>query len=174
MRNKPVWSITLLLILPAAFAESGTSDSVVIKSLLDEVRQLRQDLQSVAATIQRVQIGMYRLQSASVQLDKAKERLEQASGQCKQATQQQKWASARIADAEARQRDAPNSDARQAAEASIKQLKSNLEMWTDQEQKCQLEQIESENQVRNGLARMSELSDQLDRFDKLLAAYLVK
>ena len=78
MRSRPVWSMALLFTLPAAFAQSGTSESIVTKTLLDEVRQLRQDLQSVAATIQRVQIGMYRLQSASVQLDKAKERLEQA------------------------------------------------------------------------------------------------
>jgi hypothetical protein len=61
--------MALLLTLPAAFAESGPSESMVTKTLLDEVRQLRQDLQSVAAAIQRVQIGMYRLQSASVQLE---------------------------------------------------------------------------------------------------------
>lgn len=36
-----------------------------------------------------------------------------------------------------------------AAEASLKQEKSNLEMWTDQAQKCRVEQIESENQVRD-------------------------
>ena len=171
MRRKPVWSMALLLTLTAAFAESGTSESMVTKTLLDEVRQLRQDLQSVAATIQRVQIGMYRLQSASVQLDKAKSRLEQTRSQCEQAQQAQRWAARRIEEAETRQRDAANSDARQAAEASLKQEKSNLEMWTDRAQKCQVEQIESENQVRDGQARMAELSDQLDRFDKLLAAY---
>jgi len=53
-------------------------------------------------------------------------------------------------------------------------LKSNSEMWTGQEQKSHVEQIESENQVRDGQARMTELSDQLDLFDKLLAAYLSK
>lgn len=31
-------------------------------------------------------------------------------------------------------------------------------MWTDQAQKCRVEQIESENQVRDGQARMAELS----------------
>jgi len=173
MRSNPVWIMALLLTLPA-FPESGTSDSMVTKTLLDEVRQLRQDLQSVAAAIQRVQIGMYRLQSVSVQLDKAKERLEQARSQCEQAKQQQKWVAGRIDEAEARRRDVANPDARQAAEASLKQLKSNLEMWSGQEQKCQVEQIESENQVRDAQARMTELSDQLDRFDKLLAAYLGK
>lgn len=64
----------------------------------------------------------------------------------------------RIEEAETRQRDAANSDARPAAEASLKQEKSNLEMWTDQAQKCRVEQIESENQVRDGQARMAELS----------------
>jgi hypothetical protein len=43
-------------------------------------------------------------------------------------------------------------------------------MWTEQAQKCQAEQIESENQVRDGQARMAELSDQLDRFDKTLGS----
>ena len=103
-----------------------------------------------------------------------KERLEQARSQCEQSQQQQKWTTERIEEAETRQRDAAKSDARRAAEASLKQEKSNLEMWTEQAQKCQVEQIESENQVRDGQARMAELSDQLDRFDKLLAAYLGK
>jgi hypothetical protein len=66
-------------------------------------------------------------------------------------------------------RNAANPDARQAAEASLKQLKSNLEMWTDQEQKCQVEQVESENQGATDSRKMTELSDHLDRFDKLLA-----
>lgn len=114
---------------------------------------------------------MYRLQSASVQLDTAKERLEQARSQCEQTQQQQKWTTERIEEAETRQRDAANSDARQAAEASLNQEKSNLERWTDQAQKCQVEQIESENHVRDGQATMAELSDQLDPFDRLVAAY---
>ena len=173
MRANPVWGLILLLPFPAAFAECETSDSAVTKALLGEVRQLRQDLQAVTATIQRVQIAMYRLQNESVQLDKARQRLEGARNQCEQAQQQQKWVAARIEEAETTQRDAPGPD-RQAAEANLKELKSNLERWTGQEQKCRVEQIESENQVRDGQAKMNELSDQLDRFDKLLAAYLGK
>jgi hypothetical protein len=49
-----------------------------------------------------------------------------------------------------------------------------LEVLTGQEQECQMEQIEAGNQVRDTQARVNELLDQLDRFDKLFAAYLGK
>jgi hypothetical protein len=41
MPRKPIWGLTLLLTMPAAFAQSDTSDVVVAKALLGEVRQLR-------------------------------------------------------------------------------------------------------------------------------------
>jgi chromosome segregation ATPase len=79
-----------------------------------------------------------------------------------------------IQEAEARERDAANPDARKAAATSLVQLKSELEALTGQEQECQMEQIEAGNQVRDTQARVNELLDQLDRFDKLFAAYLGK
>jgi chromosome segregation ATPase len=174
MPRKPIWVLTLLLTMPAAFAQSDTSDVVVAKALLGEVRQLRQDLQATAAMIQRVQIAMYRLQTESVQLDQGKQRLEQARYQCAHTQHQQKSITARIQEAEARERDAANPDARKAAATSLVQLKSELEALAGQEQECQMEQIEAGNQVRDTQARVNELLDQLDRFDKLFAAYLGK
>jgi hypothetical protein len=79
-----------------------------------------------------------------------------------------------IQEAEASERDAANPDARKAAATSLVQLKSELEALTGQKQKCQMEQIEAGNQVRDTQARVNELLDQLDRFDKLFAAYLGK
>lgn len=174
MRAKPVWAVILLLPFRAGFAEGDPSDSTVTKALLGEVHQLRQDLRATAALIQRVQIVMYRLQSESAQHDRVTQRLEQARVQCEQAQQQQKWAATRIEEAETRRRDAASAEAQKAAEASLTQLKSNLEMWAGREQACQVERVESENQVRAEQARMNELLDQLDRFDKLMAAYLGK
>src|SRR5690242_11614744 len=149
MRAKSIGRLILLLIFPAAFAQSGTSDSPVTQVLLTEVRQLRQDLQATAAMIQRVQIVMYRLQAGSVQLDRVKERLDEARGQCEQAQAQRKYVTTAIEQAEARKRDAQNSGTEKAAEASLSQLRSSLEMWAGREQQCQVEQVEAETQVRN-------------------------
>jgi hypothetical protein len=90
----------LLLLETTASAQPAAEDLKMTQSMLTEVRQLRQDLQTAAATIQRVQIVMYRLQAQASQLDRATQRMEQARAACSGAQWQQKMITSQIEQAE--------------------------------------------------------------------------
>ena len=51
----------------------------------------------------------------------------------------------------------------------LPQLKANLEMWTNEEQQCQVREAEAETQSRAEQAKLNELQDQLDKLDRVLA-----
>src|SRR5438067_2546285 len=89
-----------LFAITTVFAQSTPLDPQTMQTLLVEVRQLRQDLQTAAATIQRVQIVMYRLQNQISQLDRASQRLDEARGRCKQAQMQKMMITTRTEQAE--------------------------------------------------------------------------
>jgi chromosome segregation ATPase len=166
----------LLMLLPAAAitaAQTPPTDSQVTQTLLSEVRQLRNDLQSAAATIQRVQIVMYRLQSESNVLDRATQRFEQARAACTQAEEQRKMFGAEIANAEEQARDSRNT-AGQQTQTVLARLKSTQQMFAQQEQECQVERGAAENQLRVEQAKMSDLETQLEKLDRILAGYAQK
>ncbi len=147
-------------------AQSATSDSQAVQGLVAEFRQLRQDLQVTAATIQRVQIIMYRLQVQSEAVNRATRRRDSARSECEQAAAQRKWATYQIGELESARRNQSTPDQKEQLLAS---LKSNLEMFASQEQQCRAEEIEAEGQLRAEQAKLSELQDQLDKLDRVLA-----
>lgn len=150
-------------------AQTAPSDSQVTQAVLSEIRQLRQDLQATAAIIQRVQIVVYRIQAQESLLTRATERLETARNICKGSEMQRKHFTTQIERAEAAKRNAQNPSDRQAAEQMLADLKSSAEMFASEASDCQRNQVDAEIQVRTEQAKMSELQDQLDRLDKILA-----
>ena len=96
MRRASIFCLTVFLGTTAAFGQTTAPDSPVTQTLLSEIRQLRQDLQTTAATIQRVQIVMYRLQTTASLLYRATERLDNARARCNQAQAQRKMVTTQI------------------------------------------------------------------------------
>ena len=157
-----------LFAITTVFAQTTPLDPQMTQTLLAEVRQLRQDLQTAAATIQRVQIVMYRLQNQTMQLDRATQRLDDARGRCKQAQMQKVMITTEIEQAEARHRNTPN---QQISEATLAQFKASLEAVALEEKQCQAEQFDAEGRFRGEEVKTRELQDQLDKLDRVLAAY---
>jgi len=146
---------TMALMAAAVSAQSDPPDSRVTQTLLTEVRQLRLDLQTAAATIQRVQIAMYRIQSEAALLERAANRLESVRMRCDELQEQRKgWSEAEPVDGSQR-------EAFKAAAARL----------AEQEQQCQIEQVDAETQFRTEQAKMNDFQDQLSRLDTTLAAY---
>ena len=83
---------------------------------------------------------------------------------------QRKHFTTQIERAEAAKRSAQNASDRQAAEELLANLKSSAEMFASEAGDCQGNQVDAEIQVRTEQAKMSELQDQLDKLDKILAA----
>ncbi len=155
-------------IASAVLAQPATADLQAVQGLILEFRQLRQDLQITAATIQRVQIIMYRLQTQGEAVSRATQRRDMAHGECEQAASQRKWATHQIEELESAQRNQPAPDQKERAQV-LANLRFNLEMFANQEQQCRPEEIESEGQLRAEQAKLSELQDQLDKLDRVLA-----
>src|SRR5579871_4866810 len=106
MRHQLILSLILPLATTAAIAQTAPSDSQLTQSMLAEVRQLRNDLQTAAATIQRVQIVMYRLYAQATVLDRATQRFERARTSCSQTQRQRKTIASQIEQMEAADRGA--------------------------------------------------------------------
>lgn len=170
--------LILFLMLAAntapATAQTLSPDSQMAQSMLMEIRELRRDLQNTAASIQRVQIVMYRLQAQAALLDRATQRLEQARNECKQTQAQQKLLAADIEQAETRKRNSQNASDQTAADQIISQLQSSLETSNSEMQQCQVEQSDAESQFRAEQSKMTELQDQLDQLDQVLAGHARK
>ncbi len=144
MRRASIFCLTVFLGTTALFGQATAPDSPVTQTLLSEIRQLRQDLQTTAATIQRVQIVMYRLQTEASLLYRATERLDNARVRCNQAQAQRKMVTTQIEEAEGRGRSSQNLSDRKAAEEILHGLKSSVEMLAGEEQQCQVEQVDAE------------------------------
>jgi chromosome segregation ATPase len=158
-----------LLFSAGAFAQTAPQDSQVTQTLLAEVRQLRNDLQNAAATIQRVQIVMYRLQAESSVLDRATQRFEQARAACTEAEEQRKMLTVQIEHAQTQARESQTPAEQTDVEKMISNLKSQVEMFSLQEQQCQVERADAESQLRIEQAKMSDLEGRLDKLDRVLA-----
>lgn len=159
----------LLLRTTNSVADTTPVDSQMTQAVLTEIRQLRLDLQATAAIIQRVQIVVYRIQAQENQLDRATQRLETARNACKGSEMQRNFLTTQIERTEGTRRGAQNTSERQAAEDALARLKSSAEMLASEARECQGNQVDAEIQLRNEQTKMSELQDQLDKLDKVLA-----
>jgi len=138
------------------------------QALVNEIRLLRQDLQTTAATIQRVQIVMYRLQAETALVTRTMQRLDDARAGCTRAQGQRKTTATQIEHAEEQLRNAQNPADRKRFEEILPQLKTTLEIWTNDEQQCHTREAEADSQFRTERAKLSDLEEQLDKLDKAL------
>jgi chromosome segregation ATPase len=101
-------------------------------------------------------------------MSRATQRLDDARGRCNQAQAQIRMATDEIQRSEERLRNANDAAARSLAEVSVARIKSQLQMFTADEQQCRVREAEADSQFRTERARMSELEDQLDKLDRIL------
>jgi hypothetical protein len=161
-------ALALLLFSTSAFAQTTSSDSQTLQSLLAEVRRLRQELQATTIAAQRAQILVYRLQAQEAATARAVQRLDSARDRLAVAQDHRKHLAAQIKQAEDAQFSAENPKDREGIEGALAQLKASLEASASEEQDRQSKETECENEVQSERAKLSELEDQLDRLDTAL------
>jgi hypothetical protein len=162
-------ALLLLCVSIPALAQSAPPDTQLTQTLITEIRQLRQDLQLTAATMQRVQIVMYRLQTQAAATQRATQRLDDARNRCADAMQQKTMRTTQIKQAEERVHGAQNPVEKKVAEEVLAHMKSEGELFENEEQQCHSRETEAESQFRTERAKMNDLEDQLDKLDKVLA-----
>ena len=161
--------LTALSILPAA-AQTASPDSQLTLALLNEIRALRQDLQSTALTIQRVQIVMYRLQAQTQVVTRTTQRLDDAKTRCTQVQSNRKSIAMQIEQTETRIRDSQNPMEAKQQQEQLPRLKSFMESLANDEEQCHTREVDADSQLRAERAKLSEFEDQLDKLDKILAS----
>jgi len=77
MNRQLLFVLSLLLFPTACLAQTTPNDSKTLQSLLLEVRQLRQDLQTTTIAGQRAQILIYRVQGQEAAVARASQRLDE-------------------------------------------------------------------------------------------------
>src|SRR5438552_14208092 len=78
MNRQLLFVLSLLLFPTACLQQTTPNDSKTLQSLLLELRQLRQDLQTTAIAGQRAQILIYRVQGQEAAVARASQRLDEA------------------------------------------------------------------------------------------------
>ena len=161
---------SLLFVIPAALlAQSG--DSQTLNAILQEIRQLRQDVTSMTLVAQRVQILLYRVQLQDNVVSKSAERHDMAKGSLEDAERNKAEVVGNIKQQEERLRNVQNPEERTQLENSIRELKGTLDMWTKEEQRFRNAEVDANNEYRSEEMKLTELQDRLNRMEVQLEAY---
>jgi chromosome segregation ATPase len=158
-----------LFLAGAVSAQTASNDSQMTQTLINEIRQLRLDLQATAAVVQRAQILMYRLQVESGLLARATQRLDEARNRCSSLQSNIKSYNMQIEQYETRARTSQVPAEAKNFEDNANRMKAMLAQLTNEEQQCQPRQIDAQSQLQAAQARVDDFQSQLDRLDKLLA-----
>ena len=156
----------LLLIAPVVVGQSGQTDSQTLQALLNEVHQLRQDLQITTVAAQRAQILLYRVQAQESAVRRVQERVDETRSKLTQIQAEEKRLTANLKQITDSLDLDENSASRKQNEQIITRFKSALETQSVSEQEAQAKLTEAQEQLRIEQAKLSELENQLDRLEK--------
>lgn len=158
----------LLLVAPAAFGQTSPNDSQTLQALLSEVRQLRQQLQTLNAASQRTQILFFRIQTQQTLVERASQRAEDARAMLADTQSARKKSEAQAKDVQDSLERTDNAAQKREFEGMAAYYKGRIGELADQEQQRLTKQSEAEEQLRLEQAKLDELDAQLDELDKAL------
>jgi chromosome segregation ATPase len=175
MRRSCLLIPVFLLISGPVFGQSTATDSQTLQASLAEVRQLHHDLQTTMIAAQRAQILLYRLQGQEALVARASQRLDDARAKLAEVQSNRTKLTSDIKKYEdlVGQADTSPTDRKQI-EDLLPQLKARLAPLENEEQQRQTREIEAEDELRAGRARLGELQDQLDQLQKTLESSSLK
>jgi septal ring factor EnvC (AmiA/AmiB activator) len=162
------------LFATAALAQTPPPDTQALQPLVNEIRQLRIDLQTTTITTQRVQIVLYRLQSQTTLVTRAASHLEEIRSSLARLESDKQGTSARQQQLEEALRTIADNAERKHLEGALAETKAAIERLAADEQRLQSRVVDAETQHRAEQAKLAELQDQLDRLDKVLDSLMRK
>ena len=159
MNRQLLFVLSLLLFPTACLAQTTPNDSKTLQSLLLEVRQLRQDLQTTTIAGQRAQILIYRVQGQEAAVARASQRLDEFREKLARIQDERKHVAADVKRFEdsLSSSENPPTQRKEIEQGMLPQLKTRFESLENQEQQLRAEEV-----------RLSDLRDQMDRLDKTL------
>lgn len=162
---------TFCLLLAPVCLTAQSPDSETLQAILQEVRQLRQDIQGMTFVTQRVQILLYRIRLQNERVKEAAERLDAARIELAQAKRNRSGTDEELNRMKAALASSPDQDMRAQLDKVIPDIERRLEMWTTESRDLGTAEMEASNNLANETATLSELRDRLDRLDRQLEGY---
>jgi|SRR5215471_15160055 len=157
-----------LVLADIVLGQTAPTQAETLQSLLSEVRQLRQALQTTTVTAQRIQITLYRLQVQVLAVSQATQRLDAARSRVAEAERWRKHQAFMVENMEKVLNQAAERD-RAAIDVELRKTKQEFEFRTGEEQQLQTVESDAVSQAQAEQTKLNELQDGLERLDKTLA-----
>jgi chromosome segregation ATPase len=162
-------TLAVLFATAIGLCQTPVKESDTLQSLLAEVRQLRQDIETMTVASQRVQIALYGLQIQDAAVTRAAQRLDAARTRRSGAeSNRQHWAGEiQRLEASLISGTLPEAQTKEIQSALI-QAKSQLDVQATEVQTLQAAESEASSQLQNDQAKLAEQQDRIERLDKTL------
>ncbi len=160
--------IAAMLLSTAAVAQNTPTDSQTLRALLDEVRQLRKDLQTTTVAAQRMQVVLYRLQLQDAAVARANAAVESTRASLMKVVEERKHFADEIQRMEDAREHTPDPQQMKAIEEVLPQSKRRLEQLASDEQQWQGKVNDAESALRVEQAKVEALHATLDELDQAL------
>jgi chromosome segregation ATPase len=148
-----------------------SSDPQTLQALLQEVRQLREDVRAMTLVGQRVQILLYRVQLQDDATKKAAQRHDQANEELRAAERNRLEGANRLKAAEEKLAALRDQSHREAIEDEVREMKHRFEVWSRDETTYRDAEIAADNELKAEQAKLVDLQQRLDRLERQLESY---
>ncbi|PYX86088.1 MAG: hypothetical protein DMG70_01530 [Acidobacteria bacterium] len=167
--HRLIFLLGVIVMSTSVLCQNSPTDSQNLRGLLEEVRQLRRDLQTTTVAAQRVQIALYRAQLQDAAVARMAKLVEEAHSKVIDLTAQRKRVATQIEQSEdQRNRTQDDNQRRQIEEEALPQLRGQLEVVTNEERQWRARANEAEGQLRVEQRKLDGLHALLDQLDQTL------
>jgi chromosome segregation ATPase len=160
--------IASLFFLAATCLLPQSADSQTLQAILQDLRQLRQDLAATTVAVQRIQILLYRLQLQEAAVRNATQRHDQTLEKVKNAEQALSNSADGLKAAEAKLASLADESQRPAVEAQVREMKRRIDMWSHDASEVRVTEIAADGDLKNEQAKLADLQQRLDRLERQL------
>jgi hypothetical protein len=159
--------VAFLLVLCCSLP-AQTNDSQTLHALLQEVRQLRDDMQGMTLVAQRVQILLYRIHLQDDVVKKAAVRHDQAKSKLKESEHNVTHTRSELKGFEEKLAGIQDRTQRTALEEAAHEFKRRAEMWAQEEVQWRASEAEAAGEARTEQLKLIEYQERLDKLEKQL------
>ena len=170
MRRTSFFVFCFLFLCASGLSQSTSSESQGMQALVAEVRQLRKDLQATNGYALKAQILLQRLQLQEATVARVLQHLNDERSKLAQTQEHRRVEAARLKQWEENldNNSEISSEDRKRIQSEISGKKQELEALAAVEQRQQTAEMEAEEQLRTGQAKLGELEDRVDRLETAL------
>lgn len=155
--------------LSAMCQSNSGADSQTLKAMLEEIRLLRQDLQTTTVASQRVQIALYRLQLQDAAVSRASKLAEEARSKLASLASERNQVSTDMVRVNQQKDLTQDSHERKVIEDEVlPQLKQHLDRIGHDEEQWQTKSADAEAQLRTEQTKLDTSHNVLDELDRAL------